>query len=384
MSIITAGLLAFVVGIYLTILVLGGFFLLYHPWDLDGLPRHPLLCRITTATMFIAAIDIAGWVTWCFLKATHTLEFTSYHPYGLYALDGIYFCALTFIGEVLIDPHKPNWKVMYSYAIPTVIVIAVLVFVRTTWMIYVSYSAMCIYLLGILIHQFVLISRREKAVKEHYSEIERHSYQWFFKVVGLFVVQLILYAVVITHAHIVPFIIFDAFSFAMWLYILVCVIQVVPDTYRLDQQDTQETETETETVPDNVEDNTLKITNIGPIKTEPVWVTNLNTIMREQHPFTDSDLNITTLAHLVGTNRTYLSSYITKKLNMSFYTYINNYRLEYLTELIKKSDPSIKLETMALESGFTSDRAMRKAFLTRYKCLPNEYRTKVLSEQKDI
>ena len=366
------------IGLYISVLLLGGFFLLFHPWNVEGDTRHPLLCRVTMVVMFIGAADMLGWVIYGFVSYYAGSYFMETIPYPLFALDFTYFCCLTMIGEVLVDPHKRDIRVVVSYLIPTVIIISVLMFVQYKWMLCVSFGAMCIYILSIMVHQLVLIHRREQVAQNYYSEKQSHSYAWFYTAVGLMVVQLGMYIALMVYSGILLNLIYAIFSSALWIYITVCVVQVVPDAYRIDIEETSE-DMQEEVPVASLEEPQDKAQE----EPSPDWVNTLNTLMDEQKPYTDSNLNITMLARMVGTNRTYLSMYISKTMHTSFYEYINQYRLRYVINLMKTGDPSLKLETIATMSGFISGRAMRSVFLQKHQCTPNEYRARLQAEQPE-
>ncbi len=97
----------------------------------------------------------------------------------------------------------------------------------------------------------------------------------------------------------------------------------------------------------------------------------LNKELKKQKFFLDSKLNIEHLAHILGTNRTYLGHYFRHK-GTNFYTYINTMRIEHACELIKNGD--LTLTEIANESGYNNLRTFRRIFLEQKGCLPSEWR----------
>lgn len=86
--------------------------------------------------------------------------------------------------------------------------------------------------------------------------------------------------------------------------------------------------------------------------------------MTKEKAFLDPDLTLSELARRVGTNRTYLSNYLNTELKMSFFDYVNGYRLDYLTHLLLTTNAT--LEVLAECSGFRSLSTLRRRFALRY------------------
>lgn len=99
----------------------------------------------------------------------------------------------------------------------------------------------------------------------------------------------------------------------------------------------------------------------------------LDKIMKEQMIFLNPKLNVQDLANIIGTNRTYLSSYLNKELHLTFYAYINAYRIQYACSILK-TNCSINFEDLAELSGFNSFSTFRRAFFVTVKMTPTQYR----------
>ena len=92
--------------------------------------------------------------------------------------------------------------------------------------------------------------------------------------------------------------------------------------------------------------------------------------------YLNNDVNITTLAKEIGTNRTYLSRYLNEVLHTGFNEYINNLRLDYAHELI--NDRTMRMAEISARCGFSNDRTFRSAFTKKYGCSPSEYRKHIV------
>lgn len=93
----------------------------------------------------------------------------------------------------------------------------------------------------------------------------------------------------------------------------------------------------------------------------------------EGRVYLDNRLTIAKLAESLGTNRTYLSSYINNELHCTFYEFVNRRRVEYAKGLLaEKDDP---LDVVAVLAGFNSLSSFRRAFLLYEDMTPGQYRT---------
>jgi len=76
-------------------------------------------------------------------------------------------------------------------------------------------------------------------------------------------------------------------------------------------------------------------------------------LMKEEQLFLRQDLHIIEVARRLGTNDKYISRAINHVLGMSFAEYINNKRVAYAQDLIKKN-PELPMSDVASRSGFKS------------------------------
>lgn len=92
----------------------------------------------------------------------------------------------------------------------------------------------------------------------------------------------------------------------------------------------------------------------------------LEECMTKEKAFLNPHLTLSELARRVGTNRTYLSNYLNNELKVSFFDYVNAYRLEHLHNLLLTTNYT--LEVLAECSGFRSLSTLRRRFALRYGC----------------
>jgi len=83
--------------------------------------------------------------------------------------------------------------------------------------------------------------------------------------------------------------------------------------------------------------------------------------------YLEKDLTLQMLAQAVGTNRSYLSQYFSRK-GFTYNTYINSLRINYFVSRCRElaaAGQDIPIQQLALESGFGSYRTFSRAFLLR-------------------
>lgn len=121
--------------------------------------------------------------------------------------------------------------------------------------------------------------------------------------------------------------------------------------------------------------------NIEHLKAEPVEVLTSNqqlfrrlcTLMEEQQPYTDENLNRDTLAQMLGTNGKYIDVAIAECSNGdSTHDFINRYRLQHIATLLKTTDNSIAL--IGEMCGIVSRATLSRVFRDYYGMTPSEYR----------
>lgn len=99
----------------------------------------------------------------------------------------------------------------------------------------------------------------------------------------------------------------------------------------------------------------------------------LTTLMKEQQPYTDSDLNRDSLASLLSTNHRYVDEAIRDcSDSQSTKAYINAHRVEHAARLLSTTDEPIAL--VAEMSGFANRTSFNTLFREHYKMTPSEYR----------
>ncbi len=103
----------------------------------------------------------------------------------------------------------------------------------------------------------------------------------------------------------------------------------------------------------------------------------LETLMREEHVYTDNLLTKEKVAELLGTNRTYLSQVINEQTGQSFTQYMNGYRINEAVRLLSDPENQTPLKAISSDLGFNSMTTFYKLFQHTVGMTPTQYKDKV-------
>jgi AraC-like DNA-binding protein len=114
------------------------------------------------------------------------------------------------------------------------------------------------------------------------------------------------------------------------------------------------------------------------IKPDNILIEKLQQYMRNEKPFLDPELSLSSLAKAMGINRNQLSQLINIGIGENFYDFINKYRVEEVKRLmIDPKKQNYNLLGMALEAGFKSKSTFNLIFKRFTGLTPTEYRKNI-------
>ncbi len=102
----------------------------------------------------------------------------------------------------------------------------------------------------------------------------------------------------------------------------------------------------------------------------------IDSIIENEEYFLNKSLSLSMLANLLGTNRQYLSNYINNEKNMSFYDYINQFRLKRVERLLeeqRKTENQHSWEEICSLAGFNSYATFLRCFTKAYGTTPSKF-----------
>ena len=122
--------------------------------------------------------------------------------------------------------------------------------------------------------------------------------------------------------------------------------------------------------------NTHETENYSEVKIDEQHLERLVNYMKEQKPFYNPDLTLTSLAVQLKISRNHLSEVINKGTGGNFYDFINKYRVEEVKQLLET--PKFKdytLLAIAFEAGFPSKSTFNSVFKKFTGLTPSEYKS---------
>lgn len=105
----------------------------------------------------------------------------------------------------------------------------------------------------------------------------------------------------------------------------------------------------------------------------------LHQLMKSQKPFLDNELRLKNLADILSISTHHLSRVINEGFGLSFFEYINQFRVGEAKALIA-AEPSYTLLKVAFEAGFNNKTSFVNAFKKFEGITPSRYRKKVMEQ----
>ncbi|MRX27442.1 helix-turn-helix domain-containing protein [Kangiella sp. HZ709] len=107
--------------------------------------------------------------------------------------------------------------------------------------------------------------------------------------------------------------------------------------------------------------------------TREVLLKSTKEFMQQDKPFLDSQLTLSSLAESIGLSTHHLSEVLNQQEGKNFYQFVNQYRVSYLIEQLKK-DKKAKILDLALASGFSSKSTFNAVFKQFTDQTPSQFR----------
>lgn len=100
-------------------------------------------------------------------------------------------------------------------------------------------------------------------------------------------------------------------------------------------------------------------------------------LMVKDKVYRQKDISLDKLASLLNTNRSYISKEINTCSGMSFYNYINHYRIKETVEILQDTENDIPLKALCEDLGFNSVSVFYRSFQKETGVPPSRYREEV-------
>lgn len=295
-------------------------------------------------------------------------------------LDMTVVVGVVMIGYALTYARKVSWGFMIFQSIPYCIFLAAVVFtdepawemIAFVWTI--LYSTFYFVFFGLQLRSYIA---RVHAV---YSNDTARNLYWLRNLMFVFFGMVVVWAIP-TYLHIVgTYVVFYVSSIVLWWIALDKIEKQKPVNIRYlmgdSNEDLESKEDENIVEADNANLDVVadEDDEDNPVVTDRryAFAPRLEVMFEEEQIYLQPDLNINELARMLGTNRAYLSAYLNNVKEVSFFDYVNSWRLRRAENMLVTTNDTIDL--IADNCGFNNTYSFRRVFVKSFDCTPTEWR----------
>lgn len=121
-----------------------------------------------------------------------------------------------------------------------------------------------------------------------------------------------------------------------------------------------------------------KDTPVDSLKQQDIILFNkIEALMKNDKIYLNKDISIDLISEILNTNRTYVSRAINNISNMTFYSYLDSYRIKEATNIIENKTHDIIIKKLALDVGYNSVQVFYNAFKKETGCTPGTYISRI-------
>lgn len=275
------------------------------------------------------------WLTISFLKDSvfvfEAIKYSIYLDNIVNLLDLTFFPLICAFFIESTRPGKPTGRqIAATLIIQLSLMLAYIVFPNEIILL-CGYTVAIVMAIVTVAYVFVSAARYNKALSDNYSNIEHRDVKWVAPFSVVFFVFVIAYPILFNNTTWLSETIYDLASMIV-LSILFCIAKNhIVVSLNLDNNDNK---SYTETFSNEYNnDELISDQEEIPMKEEIIGK-KLRKAMEQDRLYLNTDLSLREVSSAIGSNMKYVSLYLNKMLGLSFYEYVNKYRVEYACKLI--------------------------------------------------
>lgn len=307
-----------------------------------------------------------------------------------YAMQLLYSFDMWVIGvcaTYLIEFVRPGWFTFRRAAqLSSVFILFTIVYAVTDSQAVLSAELIYVgvYCLTVLSVFGVLVVRYNRFIRNNYSNLERVNLNWLVSVLAVLLLCIVVWTVYLFNHNYIMKSVYYVISLTAWIMLIARSkkqIEVSFDEEQLEptaSAESQPTEVLSTEEPAECPAPELETATDNSQLSEQMKA-QLNELMLDGEIYLNSRLTLSNLAGELGTNRTYLSNYLNRELNVSFYDYVNSFRVRRACAMIA-SDPDITVHDIVERCGFNSVSTFRRSFSREVGQTYGEFRKNVGSK----
>ena len=283
-------------------------------------------------------------------------DFEVFQRHALY-IDG---CGALTLALLLMEVTMPGWitrKRVLLLSLPFVLFLLVYNFVHLQWFDSVFKTFCIVYALAAEVIAIFKGRKYARDIRNTYSDLTGVDISWMWNIIFLFVVIELIWWNVSAIDNTLYVTLYYFGILLCWHLAMVSInhMSATRLLYTIEQPEVEPTASQA--------------------KYTAALSGRLESLMDERQLYLNPDLTLADLVKALGTNRTYLSDYISGTLHTTFYDYVNQLRIERKAiPMIESTSMNYTFEYIAEQSGFKSITTFRRAFKNFTGMLPSEYR----------
>lgn len=280
----------------------------------------------------------------------------------VFIIDGWSAITYTVLVMEVVQPNWTTWRRLLLLALP----FGLLTMGFTIWpereMVYAYSAFLWFYAWTVVIYGWVRMNRRLSYLRREYSNIDKIDVSWLRPVFIFTIVGQLGWLFTSLYPTMLYDIIYYICIIILWLFVLYYSWDFKPVV----MEEPAETD-------ENAQVEIVRDTTPQDESRSPLSIGMLEKIVEEKKLYLNPSLTQNDLAHEMDTNRTYISNYLSKQMNMTFYDYINMLRIKSAAMPLMREHPEYKFEYVASKSGFASISTFRRAFVKVTGQTPSQY-----------
>lgn len=251
-------------------------------------------------------------------------------------------------------PQWVTWRRLGWMALPFVLFLLLHLVISAEWLDVVYTAFFVSFALTAVGIAIVKARHYAKAIRETYSDLTDVDISWMWTVVGLFTACQLIWWAVSRQNDFLADTFYYVSSLVCWQLTVVGINRMRPPSLNLTSAAADVT--------------------AEPRNYTAALAGRLEALMAEEQLYLNADLTLSDLVGCLGSNRTYLSEYISTQLHTTFYDYVNQLRIEQkAVPMMLDRAHDYTLEYISAQSGFKSISTFRRAFKKFVGMLPSEF-----------
>lgn len=386
----------FTLGAYFISMVFGAFLLF-------KLKRHHLHEVAAWVLVWWAFLVFDGYIGYLFdISTPEGLAASQQYDSFANILDMTAVVSVVMIGYALTYARKVTFGLVFVHSVPFLGLMCALILTHDTMWEMAAYIWTLLYSMIFLAYFSLQIRAYVKRVHDYYSDDTARGLHWLYTLLWVFLAMLLVWAIPTYLKIRGTYVLFYCSSIALWWFVILRLLKQQPVNIRYfsgtsiepegkeeeehklvvpQMDETVEADSAEAHEPAAASDGSEAVDAPSALTEEadaPVverrfaFAPKLERLFAVDQVYLQPDLNINELARMLGTNRAYLSAYLNNVKQVTFFDYVNYWRLRKAEKLLYTTTDTVDM--IADACGFNNTYSFRRVFIRLYEYTPSEWR----------